>query len=127
MSWTLEVEVDLREPILSGDHLRQRLLQLHEQAKSEPLFAVLNAPDRSTLAIGLGRLVSVLSYTAPGGWPAKHVKGDTQEDSLLSYKFLGHFTEVPSLYSIPLALAVDAAVAFFETGRLNETLSWETD
>lgn len=115
------------EDITDGDRLRERLLQLHEQAKPDPFFAILNAPDGSSLALGLGRELSVLSYTAPEGWPARHVLADVAEEGLVNYKFLGHFSEMPVRYAVPLHEALDAAVDFFSSGELSARLQWEDD
>ena len=95
--------------------------------KQDPFFAVLNAPDGTTLAVGLGRTLSVLSYTAPGGWPAQHVVNSNAGAGRLTFKFLGHFTEIPSEYAVPLDDALDAAADFFLSGKLTEKLAWEND
>jgi hypothetical protein len=89
---------------------------------------VLNAPDGATLAVGLGRDLSVLSYTAPGGWPSKHiVNQQAPDDELVAYGFLGHFSEMPARYTASVSAAIDAAVEFFKSGRLSDELQWEDD
>ena len=127
MKWTLQIDEQSSEFIVDAERLGQRLRQLHELAQHDPFFAVVNAPDGSTLAIGLGRELSALSYTAPGGWPAKHVISSEAGEQLLSYKFLGHFSEMPASYAAPLAAAVGAAIEFFKTGKLSDQLHWEDD
>jgi hypothetical protein len=128
MNWTLQIEEQNSEPIVAAEQLSLRLNQLHEFSKGDPLFAVVNAPDGSTLAVGLGRELSVLSYTAPGGWPAKHVISNNADERLLSYRFLGHFSEIPASYAVPLEEAISATVEFFKTGgKLSNQLNWEDD
>jgi hypothetical protein len=127
MKWSLQTEEGHVEHVATAGLLRERLLQLHDQAKHDPLFAVLNSPDGSSLAIGLGREWSVLSYTATGGWPARHVHGNDINEGLLNYKFFGHFSEMPARYAVVFSDALDAAVSFFESGRLSEKLQWEDD
>jgi hypothetical protein len=127
MSWTLQIDEHSVEDVADAGMLRQRLLELHEQAKAAPLFAVLNAAGGSSLAIGLGRELSVLSYTAPGGWPAKHVHGDEANNGLIGYDYFGHFSEMPARYAIPVLEALDAVLEFFSSSCLTETLQWEDD
>jgi hypothetical protein len=127
MKWVLQTDENRSEEIANTDQLRQRLVQLHEQAKLNPVFAVLNASDGSTLAIGLGRELSVLSYTAPEGWPAKHIQGDIANEGLVTYKFFGHFTEMPARYAVAVADAVEVVVDLFDAGRLSEKLLWDED
>jgi hypothetical protein len=127
MNWTLQIDERNSEPLLNAEQLNQRLHILHEAAERDPFFAILNAPNGATLAIGLGRKLSVLSYTAPGGWPAKHVVNNDKDEHLLNYKFLGHFSEMPARYAVPLDQALDVAVEFFKTGQLTARLHWEDD
>lgn len=127
MNWTLKLDDHRPEVFENAGELRQRLLDVHEQAKPKPFFALLNAPDGSSLAVGLGRELSVLSFAAPGGWPGRHVLGDEKNEGTLEFDFVGHYTEVPARYAIPILDAVQAAVGFFSTGKFSEELQWEDD
>lgn len=127
MKWTLQIEESRTEAAVDGERLRQRLLQLHEQARTEPFFAMLNAPDGASLAVGLGRDLSVLSYTAPGGWPARHAQSGTAIEGFVSYKYFGHFSEMPARCAVPFAAALDAVIEFFNYQRLSAELEWVDD
>ena len=127
MTWTLRITENQIESITDVGQLRRRLSAIHEDAMAEPAFVMLTAPDGACLAVGLGRELSALSYTAPGGWPAKHVVGDEAVKGLIDYKFFGHFSEIPAREAIPVEQAMEAAVEFFVSGRLSEGLEWEDD
>jgi hypothetical protein len=125
--YTLQIEEGHVEDIADSSQLKHRLVQIHERAKAKPLFAIISAPDTSTLAIGLGRDLSVLSYSAPGGWPAKHVQGNVNNGGLIDYMYLNNFSEMPSEYAVPVTDAIDAVVEFIVSGSLSDKLQWKDD
>jgi hypothetical protein len=127
MTWTIQTRADGTEPVADAEQLRTRLSELQEQAKKAPFFVILNAPDGSNMAIGLGRDLSVLSYSTAGGWPAQHVVGDSHREGLLTYTYLGDFSEMPARYAIPVQEAIEATVEFFNSGRRTGRLTWEND
>ncbi len=126
MSWTLDNEEN-RFEIPNAEKLRQYLHEFHQHAQQKPVIVTLNAPDKSCLAIGLGRDLSVLNYIAPGGWPALHVVGDEANDGVIDYMCFGQFSQIPARNTIPIDRAIEAAVEFFNSGKLAEALQWEND
>jgi len=127
MSWMLQIEEGQMEDVHDEVQLRRRLGELQEHARRKPMFVVLHAPNGSSLAIGLGREVSVLSYAVPGGWPARHAVGDETNDALITFDYFGHFSEMPARYAVPVETALEATVEFFNSGKPTDRLLWEED
>ena len=126
VNWTLDIGQERRQ-ITNANELREQLCTAHERARHEPLIALLNAPDGSTLAIGLGRDRSVLNHIAPGGWPSRHATDDFAGRELLQYTLAGQISEVPACGTVAIQNAIDACVRFMQNGDVNGSLSWEDD
>jgi hypothetical protein len=126
MSWTLDVG-QRRHEIVDGEQLREQLLVAHRQASREPIIALLNAPDGSTLAVGLGSHRSVLNYIAPGGWPSRHTVDDAAGVGLVRFTLAGQISEVPLRGTVEIEDAIDACVSFMATGKIDEMLKWDCD
>jgi len=126
MKWTLDIEQQ-RQEIADGEQLRKQLLAEHQKATREPIIALLNAPDGSSLAIGLGLQRSVLNHIAPGGWPSRHAVDDSAGAGLAKYKLAGQMSEVPMRGTVALDDAIDACVDFMTTGTVGGKLNWEDD
>ena len=126
MKWTLDIGQS-RHEIIDGEQLRKQLLAAHQEAAREPIIALLNAPDGSSLAIGLGCQRSVLNYIAPGGWPSRHAVDDAAGEALAQFKLAEQISEVQMRGTISIEDAIDATVDFMTTGKINSKLKWEDD
>ena len=82
MKWTLDVG-EMQREIADVEQMREVLFAAHRQAAREPIIALLNAPDGSGLAVGLGSPRSVLNYIAPGGRPSRHAVDNTAGQGLM--------------------------------------------
>ena len=126
MKGTLDIEKKQQE-IADVEQLREALLAAHHQAVSEPIIALLNAPNDSRLAVGLGSNRSVLNYIAPGGWPSRHAIDATADEGLARYKLAGQETEVQLQGTVPVQDAINACLNFMQTGKTSEALEWQED
>ena len=126
MSWTLQCgqgtwQIDDRRA------LEQELSRLHLELKHDPAVAHLIAPDGACLNIALGSDLSVLNFIAPGGWPAQHSVGDDSAEELVRFKVASDISEFPGRCAIPIAVAIDAALVYYSTGKLTDKVHWEKD
>jgi len=84
------------------------------------------SPEGDSLAIGLGKSKSVLSYVSRTGDPPYYVSvGTGREDETISFLFSGEFSEFSGRNTISLEAARAAVRAFVQTGELSPLMSWE--
>ena len=126
MKWTLDV-VKTHIEIANTVQLRKELIIAHRCAIHEPIIAMINAPDGSCLAVGLGLHRSVLNYIAPGGWPSRHAVDNKAGDGLVEYMLAGHVSQVQLRCTVNIDDAIDACIEFMETEKTTEKLEWQED
>jgi Immunity protein Imm1 len=106
--------------------LRSKLVAANYLCKNEsPKILELVAPDRTTLAIGVGGDLSFLNYVEKEGWPAYSSIGDSGKSGFLEFTMNGYYTEVPAKYGVPFAVVLEAACQFFKTINKPQFLEWE--
>ena len=126
MRMTLDIGQS-RTQIDDVEQLREALLAAHEKAAHQSIIALLNAPDGSCLAVGLGSHRSVLNHLAPGGWPSRHAVDNTAGEGFVEYTLAGQLSEIQLRGTIPVEDAMDACLEFMRTGKITEALEWEED
>ncbi len=98
-------EANVRE-VQSIDDLDAALDELAIKMQSEPALAEVFAPDGSSLAIGLGKAWSIVSYIGPTGEPPYfHSVGSGQEspeDNAVVFLFRGHYSDFPPHACVPM-------------------------
>ena len=62
MNWTLQIGEHCIEDVSDPGQLRQRLLEIHEPRETGSVLRRAKRADGSSLAVGLGRELSVLGY-----------------------------------------------------------------
>lgn len=126
MGWTLEVHGQHFD-IADARHLESELRGLQVVFRSEPEIIHLYAPDESSLSIWLGYDLVPLTWSAPEGWPSKHLFGIVDDSKILSFMMAGHHSEIPEALAVPFERAIAVAIEFFETQKLSESVEWEDD
>jgi hypothetical protein len=122
----VEWENDGRAEVASVEQLDRLLDDLTEQARPRPFMAVLISGTGDSLAIGLGRKESVLSWVSATGDPPYHgSNGDPSATGLVVFFYGGSWSEFPRSYAVPVADARAAAREFFETGVRPNQVGWE--
>src|SRR5262245_15617431 len=104
-----KISWDSNEELLdSVDGARQRLDQLHEQYRNrEPtLVTVERADSGDTLSIGLGAMLSVLTFVRGDGNPPYYTSaGGRDVDEFISFLFGGESSEYPLRAAVPIEAA----------------------
>jgi hypothetical protein len=126
MKWTLEIGKRQQE-IADIEQLREKLLVAHRDAVRAPTIALINAPNGSRMAVGLGLERSVLNYIAPGGWPSRHAVDPAAGEGYVQYKLVGQETEVHLRGTVPVQDAINACLEFMRNGKIAEALQWQED
>jgi hypothetical protein len=104
--------------------------ELHaEFSRGEPVLVVLELSETGdSLAIGLGRDESVLSYV-PGDKNPPYFTSTSEKDigGTLVFRFMGDCSEFPLRNTVPIKATREAVRYFWRTGRLTTELKWEED
>jgi len=80
----------------------------------------------NSLAIGIGRDVSVLNFVSRSGDPPCFTSvGDPDADGTVVFFYIGAWSEFRMRSVIPWAQARSALRRFAETGRLPKNVEWE--
>ncbi len=107
--------------------IRPRVLSdLNERAREKPFMAELSNFAGDTLALGLGRDESILSWVAANGDPPYYAsKGDEHADGTVVFYYRGTWSEFPRWSAVPIESAFAAMRQFFETEQLPNSITWE--
>jgi hypothetical protein len=127
--WKVKWAESAEQSVHSLEELDSLLDSLHAAfTTTSPRLVIVESPDGSSIAIGLGQETSVLNFVAASGDPPylSSVGSMTQEGTI-SYEFMGELTEGPARNGIPVTLARKAIRQYFLTGVLPDTVTWEED
>lgn len=126
LKWSEQEECE----VLDVAELRAMLADLGERFPGDKAILVdLVTPAGDSLVIGVGREVSVLSFSkANGDSPClSSVSSTEQADECIVFHYMGEWTPIPKRNTVPAAEAISAAEHFLETGDLPQNVYWEED
>ncbi len=125
--WTIQWNDGCEKEVNSLVELDSLLDRLH--GDDQPVMAVVESPTNGdSLAIGLGRDVSVLNFVPGSGDPPYFTSlGTDMRDEPVQFNFMGEQSEFPMRNAIPLDAARNAVREFFESGRRSSSIEWEED
>ncbi|HEV3163475.1 MAG TPA: Imm1 family immunity protein [Isosphaeraceae bacterium] len=122
----IEWEENGRADVASVEEVDRLLDDLAEQASERPFIAELISSAGDSLAIGLGREESILSWVQASGDPPYYAsKGDPDSQGLVVFFYRGHWSEFPRSFVVAIAAARKAMRLFFETGQRPTNVEWE--
>lgn len=108
--------------------LDQALDRLTAEAKAtRPFVAQLFAADGTSLAMGLGRDSTVMSYIPANLDPPYFHSVGTQDGEALVFYFGGDWSEFPGKQALPMNEAREAMRRFFANPSLPANIEWEED
>lgn len=119
---------DERREVSSLVDLDALLDRIHaDGVGGKPALACLELPAGDSLAIGLGREVSVLNFVSSSANPPYFSsRGDnTDEEVTVHFEFMGDWSEYPLTRTISLDAARAALRYFWDTGKLDPSIRWE--
>ena len=128
--WKVQWEPDSESQVDTVEQLDRLLDQLADRYQNDDaiLVVVESRLKGDTLAIGIGRDVSVLSYVGESGEPPYYSSvGDKRGEDAVTFRYMGELTEFPSRKAVPYQLAREALRHFATTGERTARVSWEED
>jgi len=128
--WNVQWAEDGEKQVSSLSELDALLDYLHAKYHGDRgVIVTVEAPDKGgSLAIGVGRDMSVLNYVPGSGDPPYLSSiGDLTGEGAIVFQFMGQWSEFPIRHAISLDSAREAVKHFFETGRLSDEIRWEED
>lgn len=125
--WKVQWSENGETEVASVDELDAVLDGLHNAGL--PLLVVVESSNQGdSLAIGLGRNVSVLNFVCGTGEPASFTSlGLDERDEPVEFNFMGAQSEFPLRNTIPVAVARQALREFIQTGGRTSSITWEQD
>lgn len=124
--WRLEWDENGAAIIDSKAELDRHLDELAERATARPFMAELISPEGDSLAVGLGREQSVMSWVSASQDPPYFAsKGDPHAEGTVVFHYRGDWSEFPCWSAVPLSAARQAIRDFFTTGKLPSSVAWE--
>jgi hypothetical protein len=122
----IEWEENGRAEVASVEELDRLLDDLAEQARKRPFMVELISSAGDSLAIGLGREESILSWVQASGDPPYYAsKGDPDSEGLVVFFYRGHWSEFPRSFAVTIAAARKGMRLFFETELRPTSVEWE--
>lgn len=113
------------EPIRSPDQLVRRLDEIAADHADEPPLVGLYMPDGSSVAIGLGRDHSVVSYIRDVDEPDYLSRGSDENDEPLLFYYDGAQSEFPPNAAVSVEDAYEAMRRFLATGQRPDNIDWQ--
>lgn len=130
-TWQLHLRVSAPVPITSRDQLSRELEALNELQRGDPVLVHLEGPV-GILSIGVGGPTTVLSHSPISGDPPYHVtRGGAAPGGVVEYNTTPHprnegdYTEFGSEQAVDWSVGKQAALDYFDTGRLSSVVAWE--
>ena len=121
----VEWGVDGYAEVESLEALDRLLNYLHTQALEKPFMVELIAARGESLAMGLGRDESVLSWVRGDQNPPYYAsKGDATAVGMIVFFYRGAWSEFPRWSAVPLMRAREAMRRFFSTGQMPDNVEW---
>jgi hypothetical protein len=122
VQWNLNCE----QSVASVEDLDSLLDKLHAQGK--PVMAVVEFTTGDSLAIGLGRSLSVLNFVLASSVPLSYTSlGSHCGDETIQFDFMGSISEFAIKNVVPTEVARSAMREFVESGQVSSKLEWEQD
>jgi hypothetical protein len=118
--------IDRTVEVASQDEFSSLLDKLADEARARGMIVQAIHNNGRTLAIGVGREVSVLTFFDGLGHSFTSV-GNRQREDYLNFDFGGEVSELMGAKAVPIALARSAAKEFFDTGSRPGCLEWERE
>jgi hypothetical protein len=114
--------------VRSVRELDQVLDRLTAEAKAtRPFVAQLFAADGATLAMGLGRDATIMTYIPANLDPPYFHSVGKQRGAALVFHFGGDWSEFPRRQALPVNEAREAMRRFFANPTLPANIDWEED
>jgi Immunity protein Imm1 len=124
--WRLEWGENGVSVVDSLKALDQRLDELAAPAKAKPFMAELISPEGNSLALGLGREKSVMSWVSASQDPPYFAsKGHVDAEGTIVFYYRGDWSEFPCWSAVPTSTARQAMREFFNTRALPSGVAWE--
>jgi Immunity protein Imm1 len=121
LSW----DADATEvPIHSEQELLERLHGIAAEAGETPPLVELFQPDGSSLAVGLGRDHSVVSYIRSVNEPDAVSQGTLGRDDSPLFYYHGAPSEFAPGTAVSVSEAIDAMLSFYRTGERPDNIDW---
>jgi len=123
--WGEGTEVVTVHSLAELDGVLDRLALQYPEDRA--VLAEVVAPNGDSLAIGLGRNESLLSWVQSSGDPPYYNSmGDEAESGAVSFYFGGTWSEFPRSDVVSIEVAREAVRDFFHSGgRLSDKVRWE--
>lgn len=112
-------------PVGSEREMIERLDEIAADAGDAPPLVELYQRDGSSLAIGVGRDRSVVTYIRSVEEPDWLSASDDEQDEPMVFYLHGHFSEFPPDAAVPVADAVEAMRRFYATGQRPDNIRWQ--
>jgi len=125
--WKIQWNGDCEKEVASLGDLEALLDQLHD--KNQAVMVVVESPaNGDSLAIGLGRNVSVLNFVPGAGDPPYFTSlGFDMSEEPIEFNFMGEQSEFPMRNTVSIDVARNAIREFFESGKMASSIEWEED
>jgi len=130
MAWKVQWAKRCERKVTSLTELDALLDDLHtkHQGDRAVLVTVESPESGDSLAIGVGRDLSVLNYVPGTGDPPYFTSlGNESAKGTIVFHFMGQWSEFSMRNAIPFDQARKAVRFFFETGKLSDKVKWEED
>lgn len=127
--WLIRYGENCEREFFSEIELIKIFLGLESEHRAEGMMAEVESPNGDCLSIGLGKSKSVLCWTPASNCEdySTSISGieDPSDDGMISFLFMGDYSEYPSRNFLDLCLAKAAILSFFITGKKPEIIKWE--
>jgi hypothetical protein len=111
-------------PVRSERELLERLHDIAAHAGETPPLVELFQPDGSSVAIGIGRDHSVVSYIRSFDEPDVVSQGTVDRDGSPVFFFHGEWSEFAPGSAVSVDEAIEAMLRFYRTGERLDNIGW---
>jgi hypothetical protein len=112
-------------PVASEQELMDRLEDIASHVEEAPPLVELFMPGGGSLAIGVGRDHSVVSYIRSLDEPDVLSKGTVEASEPPLFYFHGADSEFPPDAAVPVEDAYEAMRRFYRTGERPDNIDWQ--
>ena len=103
----------------------QRLDDIAAQAGDVPPLVELVIPNGNSLAVGVGRDYSIVSYVVSPAEPDFLSRGDAAGDEPPVFYYGGEYSEFPPGTAVSVDDAYEAMRCFYRTGKQPDNVDWQ--
>jgi immunity protein Imm1 of predicted polymorphic toxin system len=122
LSWD---EKATKVTVASEQELMDRLERIAAEADEAPPLVQLSMPDGSSLAIGVGREQSVVTYIRSLNEPDYLSRGTAEASQPPVFYYHGADSEFPPDAAVPAGDACEAMRRFYRTGKRPDNIDWQ--